>query len=126
MAKRIDVDLTRQTVTAYLDSAVAYRFDCITGDSSHPTDRGTFRVLRKDKRHISHKYHVPMYYALFFTNDGKAIHQFHAPPGSFQVVRALKQNVSGWFGSHGCVRLAESDASALFDWTPLHTTIRVF
>ena len=29
------------------------------------------------------------------------------------------------FGSHGCVRLTESDAKALFEWTPLHTLVEV-
>jgi lipoprotein-anchoring transpeptidase ErfK/SrfK len=66
-----------------------------------------------------------MNYAMFFTTDGKALHQYHgAVPQN--VVRTFRGKVSEWFGSHGCVRLSESDARALFEWAPLGTAVEVF
>lgn len=120
---RIEVDLSTQTLKAFDGTTVVYTFDCITGDADHPTDQGTFHVFLKDKDHVSSKYHVKMHYALFFTHDGKAIHQYHGP--AFSLVRSMKQNASDWFGSHGCVRLTEDDARTLYDWAPLHTTVVV-
>jgi lipoprotein-anchoring transpeptidase ErfK/SrfK len=124
IAKRIEVDIASQTLSAFDNGKLIYKLDCITGDSGHPTDRGTFHVFLKDQRHVSHKYHVKMYYALFFTQDGKAIHQYHGP-GNFGLVRTLKEKLSDWFGSHGCVRLTEKDAAAMFAWTPLNTTVHI-
>jgi lipoprotein-anchoring transpeptidase ErfK/SrfK len=120
---RIEVSLQEQTVKAYDGPTLVYSFDCITGDKDHPTDPGNFRVFLKDEKHVSHKYHVKMYYALFFTHDGKAIHQYHGP--AFWLVRTLKQDATNWFGSHGCVRLVEEDARKLYQWAPLHTSITV-
>jgi lipoprotein-anchoring transpeptidase ErfK/SrfK len=66
-----------------------------------------------------------MNYAMFFTTDGKALHQYHgAVP--LNVVRTFRGKVSEWFGSHGCVRLSEADARALFEWAPLGTAVEVF
>jgi lipoprotein-anchoring transpeptidase ErfK/SrfK len=80
--------------------------------------------MRKHAKYRSHTYNVPMNYAMFFTLDGKALHQYHGP--GFGVVRAFKTSVSDWFGSHGCVRLREEDARTLFDWAPIGTTVNVF
>ena len=121
--KRIEVSIADQELKAFDNTKLVFRFDCITGDADHPTDKGTFKIFWKDRNHVSHKYHVKMHYAMFFTHDGKAIHQYHGP--AFTTVRTLKTNVSGWFGSHGCVRLQEEDAKALFNWAPSHTTVHV-
>ena len=86
-----------------------------------------------------------MDYAMFFTTDGKAVHQYHgvvplsasisvtavskeARPGEvvpLSVVRTLKSKVSDYMGSHGCVRLTEDNARALYEWTPVGTQVRV-
>jgi hypothetical protein len=92
--------------------------------SIFPTVPGTFHISRKDRVHRSAKYNAQMNFAMFFSADGKAIHQYHgiAP---LSLVRTLKSGVSDWFGSHGCVRLSEDDARALFDWTPIGTTVEI-
>jgi lipoprotein-anchoring transpeptidase ErfK/SrfK len=124
MANRIEVDTSSQTLRALDGGKIVYKFDCVSGDEDHPTDKGTFRIFLKDKNHVSHKYHVKMFYAMFFTHDGKAIHQYHGP-APLWLVRSLKQDTSDWFGSHGCVRLAEGDARTLFDWAPMRTTVHI-
>jgi len=123
MTKRIEINLADQTLTAFDGTSQVYSFDCISGDDDHPTDPGTFHIFLKDATHFSHTYHVKMYYALFFTRDGKAIHQYHGP--GFWLIRNLKVHVSDWFGSHGCCRLQEDDARTLFNWAPLHTTVHI-
>ena len=37
----------------------------------------------------------------------------------------MKANVSDRLGSHGCVRLTEDDAQALYSWTPVGTIVEV-
>jgi lipoprotein-anchoring transpeptidase ErfK/SrfK len=123
-AKRIVVDLDTQTLKAYEGADVVFAFDCVTGDKNHPTDAGTFHVFQKDKNHISHAYNVPMHYAMFFTHDGKALHQYHGLV-PLAIVRALKESVTDYLGSHGCVRMTEADAKVLFDWTPVGTAVQI-
>ena len=121
--KRIKVNLMSQTVEAYDGEQRIHQFECCSGDGAHPTDRGIFTVMRKVHPYTSHTYHVPMNYALFFTSDGKALHQYHGP--GFEIVRMFKESVSDWFGSHGCVRLKEEDARTLYDWASVGTAVHV-
>lgn len=122
--KHIKVDLMQQIVETFDGSERIHRFECVSGDRDHPTEKGTFRVMRKQHPYTSHAYHVPMNYALFFTPDGKALHQYHGP--AFGAVRTFKTAVSDWFGSHGCVRLQEADAKALFNWAEIGMAVYVF
>jgi lipoprotein-anchoring transpeptidase ErfK/SrfK len=123
--KRITVSIEEQLVTAISDGRRVYRFTCVTGDAAHPTNRGTFKVIRRSPKHHSRAYDADMHYALFFTHDGKALHQYHGPV-DLDVIRFMKHSASDWFGSHGCVRLKEADARALFDWTPIGTPVYVY
>jgi hypothetical protein len=123
-AKRIDVDLDTQTMKALLGGKEMFAFNCVTGDKLHQTEPGTFRIIRKSPKHVSHKYKVPMHWALFFTQDGKALHQYHGIM-PLAMVRMLKESVSDYLGSHGCVRLVEADAQALYEWAPLGTLVHV-
>lgn len=116
--------MTKQTVEAFVGTDKVFSFLCVSGDRTHPTDRGTFKILRKYPVYRSHTYDVQMNYAMFFTNDGKALHQYHGVL-PLTVVRMCREKVSDWVGSHGCVRLAEDDAKALFAWAPLGTTVAI-
>jgi lipoprotein-anchoring transpeptidase ErfK/SrfK len=125
-SRLIRVHLTRQIVEVVEGSTLKFQFDCVTGDASHPTNRGQFRILRKprDYRYRSHTYKVQMNYPLFFTADGKALHQYHGIL-PLTAVRIARNNVSDWFGSHGCVRLDEPDARALFEWATIGRAVHV-
>lgn len=124
MSKLIKVYLDRQIVEGFESNKSVFLFDCVTGDRDHPTDRGVFHILRKEHPYRSHKYNVQMDYAMFFSVDGKALHQYHGPI-SLSMVRAMRQGVSDWFGSHGCVRLSEEDARDLFGWAVVGTEVHV-
>lgn len=123
--KVIRVHLAQQIVEAIEGDKKVFRFECVTGDKNHPTDRGSFVILRKHATYRSRTYDVQMDYALFFTLDGKAFHQYHGLV-PLPVIRTTRSSVSEWFGSHGCVRLEQADAKALFDWTPMNTVVQVF
>ncbi|MCA8017863.1 L,D-transpeptidase [Burkholderia metallica] len=78
-AKSIVVDLSGQSVQAFDGAETVFRFDCVTGDSEHPTDRGAFRIMRKYPSYRSRACNVQMDCAMFFTGDGKAFHPYHGP-----------------------------------------------
>ncbi|MEY4509380.1 MAG: hypothetical protein RLZZ450_1502 [Pseudomonadota bacterium] len=120
--KRITVSLKEQFLEAYDGERRVYRFPCITGDSDHPTLPGIFKIFRKHERYRSRKYNADMDFAMFFDHDGKAIHKYH---GLFQATRLLK-GVSDLIGSHGCVRLEESDVRKLFDWAGYGTQVQIY
>ncbi len=122
--KHIAVDLEEQMVRAYEDDKQVYEFICVSGDDDLPTDKGVFAIYRKEHPYRSKTYNVEMDYAMFFTEDGKALHQYHGPV-PLSVVRAMKQDVSEWFGSHGCVRLEEEAARTLYEWAPLKTKVTI-
>jgi hypothetical protein len=101
--KKIRVLLGKQVLYAFQGSKQVFEFDCVTGASDHPTTIGMYHIMRKDRIHRSTKYNAQMNYAMFFSSDGKAIHQYHGLV-PLAVVRVAKSGVSDWFGSHGCVR----------------------
>ena len=123
MSKRIVVDLTAQSVTAYDGTRVFHSCECVSGDASHATPRGHFTIIRKHHPYTSHTYHVPMNYAMFFKSTGEALHQYHGPAPWF-LLRAGRA-VTGLVGSHGCVRMQEADARTLYGWAPIGTAVEV-
>jgi lipoprotein-anchoring transpeptidase ErfK/SrfK len=120
--KLIIVRLSLQVLEAYEEDKVICLFKCVTGDENNPTNPGTFHVFSKQRIYRSKKYDAQMNYALFFTADGKAIHQYHGPV-PLDMLRLTKQRITNWVGSHGCVRLTEENARRLFDWTPSGTKV---
>lgn len=100
MAKRIEVDLTRQVLVAFDGARQVFRFDCVSGDDSHATPVGRWAIRSKQRFYTSRKYHVRMDYAMFFTTTGEAIHQSHFV-GPLSRLKSLGVRA---IGSHGCVR----------------------
>jgi lipoprotein-anchoring transpeptidase ErfK/SrfK len=123
MGKSIFVDLQSQSVVARDAAAVFHVCECVSGDASHPTPTGRFTVIRMHHPYVSNKYNVPMNYAVFFTNTGVALHQYHGP-APWWLLRAGRA-VSDAVGSHGCVRLKEEDARRLYGWARIGTTVEV-
>jgi lipoprotein-anchoring transpeptidase ErfK/SrfK len=121
--KRIVVDLSEQSVTAYEGSTVFRACECVTGNADHPTPKGLFSVNRKSHPYTSRKYKVPMDYALFFTTDGVALHKYHGP-APWWMLRAGRV-LTDAVGSRGCVRLQEEDAKALYGWATYSTAVEV-
>ncbi|WDE07721.1 L,D-transpeptidase [Thalassomonas viridans] len=119
--KHIIVDMDDQKLYAYDGRQKIYEYHCVTGDEEHPTATTPqlHHTFRRHKTYRSQAYNAQMNYAMFFTYDGKAIHQSNA----VTVTSFLKVAGIDSLGSHGCVRLSEDDASKLFQWTPMNTPV---
>ena len=112
-SKSISIDLSKQKLYAKEDGQIVFSGNISSGKSGHRTPRGTFRILEKDRFHISDKYPEPnggakMPYMLRITNKGVAIHQGYLP---------------GYPASHGCIRVSKTTAKKLWYWA--HTGIKV-
>jgi len=115
---RISVDLTRQRMTVKENGKVRYTWKISSGRRGYRTVTGTYRPQWMARMHYSRKYdNAPMPHSIFF-HRGYAIHATYA---------------TGRLGapaSHGCVRLAPSNAKRLFRLVQKHgkarTRISVF
>ncbi|MBM1171551.1 L,D-transpeptidase [Microvirga arabica] len=99
----ITVDKPTQRMSVSVDGQPRYAWSVSTGKAGHETPAGTFSPSRLVKDHASKEWdNSPMPHSIFFTHRGHAIHGSNA-------TRSLGQTAS-----HGCVRLAPSNASKLF------------
>lgn len=119
----IVVDSDNQNLYAYESNTPVYNFNCVTGDSDNRTSCGRFNVFRKEQTYRSRQYNAQMNFAMFF-HRGQAIHESSAV-GVSSFVRSWVPFSDRLLGSHGCVRLASSDAQTLFNWTPMGTPVEV-
>lgn len=119
--KAIVVDLSRQRLK-YMDGMREMgAYHCATGKDGHETPTGLFSVHRKHRQYFSRTYNnAPMHHAMFFYR-GYAIHEALGVRAT-SFARVL--GVTRW-GSHGCVRLDQAHATALFRWTPMRTPVLV-
>lgn len=85
-------------------------FRVCSGKKTTPTPKGHFRVMEKDKDHVSNLYHCAMPYFMRLTLDGVGLHQ--GPVRSYPA-------------SHGCIRLNWNDARFLFDHSEVGTAVFV-
>jgi lipoprotein-anchoring transpeptidase ErfK/SrfK len=107
-AVRVHIDISSQTMSVNVDGWHVATWRVSTARSGYWTPRGSFRVRGMSRMHYSQKYdNSPMPHSLFF-KGGYAIH-------GTGYVRAL-----GRPASHGCVRLAPSNAARLFQLVRQH------
>ena len=81
-----------------------------SGADDYKTPSGIYTILRKAKEYMSKKYPEEsgvnnMDFAMFFTNQGHALHM-----GSVD-----------WM-SHGCIHIAPKDVSVIFNWAKIGET----
>jgi L,D-transpeptidase catalytic domain len=97
----IHINLSTQTMHVSSDIG-SYDWKVSTARSGYRTPRGSYRPSLLLRMHYSHKYDMsPMPYSIFFAGD-YAIH------GTYETA-SLGRPVS-----HGCIRLAPSNAARLF------------
>lgn len=152
VVKKIQVDITAQRLYAYEDDVLVHEFGCVTGDAKHPTPKGKFKILGKERVRRSNAYNAQMNYALQINNEGIFIHESYnyiekpEKQNPFATVLSDTANTSmsrmrSWFptiaekeikvgnlnliGSHGCIRLAHSHAVTLFDWADKGIVVEV-
>jgi len=111
--KKIIVDLTKQEAYAYEGNKLIYKGWISSGQKKYPTPIGKYRVLEKDKEHISNEWPKPnggakMPYMLRLTWSGIALHMGYTPNRP---------------ASHGCVRLTKGFAQSLYEWADIGTRV---
>jgi lipoprotein-anchoring transpeptidase ErfK/SrfK len=102
------IDLAQQKITVSENGSAKYTWPISSGTAEFPTPRGTFRPQWTAKMWYSRKYdNAPMPHAVFI-NGGVAVHAtFHT--GSL-----------GRPASHGCIRLAPSNAKTFYGLVQKH------
>lgn len=123
-AKKIIVDRSSQTLTAYDGDVTFLEASISTGLELTPTPRGTFSVFKKTPTrymqgplpYLEDKqvYDLPgVPWTLYFTEWGAAIHGtfWHSNFGTPQ--------------SHGCVNMTPAEAKVLYYWADIGTVVVV-
>lgn len=115
----IDVNLSTQTLAAYVGNTLAFSSLISSGTWDHPTVTGQFRVWTRfrsqtmDGRRLGYDYYLEnVPYVMYFYED-------YALHGTFW------HNNFGTPMSHGCVNMKTSDAQWLFDWSRVGTVVNV-
>jgi lipoprotein-anchoring transpeptidase ErfK/SrfK len=119
--KQIHIYLERQILIAMENGEEVYNFDIVTGRDGKETTAGSYKIFRKHEKYVSNSYGSEMPYAMFFTEDGKAIHGTQMATLRSYLHTYLTESV----GSHGCVGLTDDNALALFEWAPMGTPVIV-
>ncbi len=115
----VDVDLTRQTFTAYEGDIPVMTTLISSGLPQYPTVTGQFRVWLRyesqtmDGRRLGYDYYLEdVPYVMYFYQD-------YALHGTYW------HNNFGTPMSHGCVNMRIEDAEWLFNWSQLGTVVNV-
>ena len=105
---QVEVDVGSQTMEVYVNGQLRHTWRVSTGRNGYETPGGNYSVKRMEEEWYSKEYDdAPMPHAVFFSG-GYAIH------GTYDVKRL------GRPASHGCVRLAPSNAARLFSLVERH------
>ena len=115
-SKLIKINLSKQKIYAIENGDIVFSGNVSTGKEGHRTPRGTFKIIDKEKFHISNKYPEPnggakMPFMHRLTNSGLAIHQGYLP---------------GYPASHGCIRVSKSTAKKLWSWTREGIKVKIY
>lgn len=117
--KRIEVDLSRQSLNAYQDNTLIYSFPISSGTLAHPTVTGTFYPWAKlrftrmigGSKALGDYYDLPNVPYVVYFYKGYAIH------GTYW------HNNFGHPMSHGCVNVSTSNMASLYNFIDYQTPI---
>jgi len=99
----ININKAKQKMTVFVDGIQKYDWPVSTGRAGYSTPSGTYTATSMNEIWYSKQWdNSPMPHSIFFIKDGHAIH------GSYEV-KNLGKPVS-----HGCVRIAPENATALY------------
>ena len=109
----IDVNLSTQTLVAYVGQEAVFRTNVSTGTSRTPTVVGTFHVYVKyeSTRMQGPGYDLPNVPHVMYFYQGYGLH------GTYW------HNNFGTPMSHGCVNLSVDDARWLYNWASVGTKV---
>ena len=138
--KTVEIALREQRGLLLVDDAIAMDFPVATGRSSHPTPKGSYKILEKKKDPASNLY------GRMVSGDGATVvsdadTRAHAVPSGGRFVGApmpywMRMSTSGVGmhvghvpghrpASHGCIRLKRETATELFALLDVGTPVKV-
>ena len=138
--KAVEISLREQRGLLLVDNAIAMDFPVATGRSSHPTPKGSYKILEKKKDHASNLY------GRMVSGDGSTVisdadTRAHSVPAGGRFVgapmpywmRMTPTGVGMHVGhvpghrpaSHGCIRLKRETATELFALLDVGTPVKV-
>ena len=135
----VEISLEEQRGLLLVDGAVAMDFPVATGKSSHPTPKGSYKIIEKKKDHKSNLY------GRIVSGEGQTVvsdadTRSHAVPENGRFVGAPMPYwmrltptgvgmhvgyVPGRPASHGCIRLKKDVAVELFNILDLGSPVTV-
>lgn len=118
---KIQVDLEKQRVYVYdAKSKLVQVFVCSSGIIGSDTPKGEYTIKERGYSFFSDKYKEGAYYWTQF----KGNYLFHSVPfDKNQKIETNEEQKLGTKASHGCVRLAISDAKWIYDNIPRGTVV---
>ncbi|MCC6316010.1 MAG: L,D-transpeptidase [Thermomicrobiales bacterium] len=137
--KRIDVDISEQTVRAYAGDKLVLETFCSTGLWPNKTETGEFRIRYKTRLEDMRGATDPNGKVVWVAGDHGGPPAGSIPYGVPDVPNVMYVNLEAealhgayWhnnFGavmSHGCINLPLEVAAFLYEWAPLGTPVRSF
>ncbi len=124
--KMILVDLSDQTMQAYLDDKVIREFPVSTGAAKTPTPVGETQISLKQEVRVGHKaphYIMPKF--MMFRAGGYGMHALPSLGNDGGWFWTEARNHIGIPVSHGCIRLLPEDADFMYEFTPVGTKVVV-
>lgn len=127
-SKRIEVDLTTQTLTAFEDNIPVGDFKISSGKWDR-TPIGTYKIWAKIKsqkmsggsKELGTYYYLPnVPYILFFYNDQTAKKQ------GFSIHGTYWHDNFGVPMSHGCINMKTDEAEVIYNWADMNTPITIY
>jgi len=113
--QEIFIDLSEQRAYAISNGKRLFSGEISSGKKGRETPTGYFKVLDKEKYHVSNLWPKPnggakMPYMIRISNSGIAMHIGRVP---------------GYRASHGCIRMKRKFAKRLYKWVKFGTTVIV-
>jgi tetratricopeptide (TPR) repeat protein len=120
--KRIEVDVSKQRLTAWDGDNLVYSFVCSTGRSGTPTKFGRFSVISKLPEAYGSAWDLRMPYWMGIYWAGGSENGIHGLP----ILSSGQTLWSGYLGqrvSYGCIVLDTWAAKQLYEWAEIGTEV---
>jgi len=117
--KLIRINLYNKALTLYQDGTLIQqtKISAAGNPKYTPTPPGDYKILSKEKKHISGISGLIMPLSLRFRNDGYYIHGFPLNKAGTMINTPY---------SNGCIRLAPGLDQQVYDWVELGTSVKVY
>lgn len=121
-AKRVEVNLSNQTLQTYNDNQLIYNFAVSTGNPGTPTPTGTFKPWSKllSTKMVGGDKQLGTYYNL--PNVPYVVYFYQ----SYGIHGTYWHNNFGVPMSHGCINMRTDQARLVYNWIEMDTPITIY